>query len=118
MACIFVLFVTSFLVPFLSEVALHGRVVASYIEECRREYEREGVLVEAVTLLEEKGKGFTEEDIPSVFAPSYTFTISSDTITVKPKRGTTVVLQARIRWEGDRVVVVAAENEFIRPFLK
>lgn len=113
-ACIFVFFVSTFVSFFFAKAILHNRFVKAHIEECRKEYEREGVLVEAMALLEEKGKGFTARDVPSLFAPSYTFTIADDTITVKTLKSE--VLQARVRWEGDRVIVVAAENEFVRPF--
>lgn len=114
MACVFVFFVGAFVFSFFVKAILHNRFVRAHIEECRKEYEREGVLVEAIALLEERGKGFTAKDVPSLFAPSYTFTIADGTITVKTPR--LEVLRAWIRWEGDRVVVVAAENEFVRPF--
>lgn len=113
-ACIFVLFVSAFVFAFFTKAILHSRLIRSHIEEYRREYEREGVLVEAITLLEEKGREFVAKDIPSRFAPSYTFTIAGDTITVKTSKAE--VLRAWIRWEGNRVVVVMAENEFVRPF--
>lgn len=116
LACIFILFVSAFILSFLVGAVLHNRFIASHIEECRREYEREGVLVEAISLLEEKGKGFVVKDAPSVFAPSYTFTIVGDTITVKALKSE--VLRAQIRWEGNRVVVILVENAFVRSFLR
>uniref|UniRef100_A0A7V4TVU8 Type II secretion system protein n=2 Tax=Candidatus Caldatribacterium saccharofermentans TaxID=1454753 RepID=A0A7V4TVU8_9BACT len=96
------------------EIALHIRTINAYLREYQEEYTREGVLIEAVTLLEEKGEGFVVANLPSSFAPSYAFTITSDTITLT-KNGE-VVLQAGIRWEGKELSVVYAENNFIRPF--
>ncbi len=113
-ACIFIAFVASFIAPFFVRAILYNRTVTSYTEEFRREYEREGVLVEAIALLEERGRGFAARDISSVFAPSYTFTIADGTIRIRTPKSE--VLRAWIRWEGDKVVVVAVENEFVRPF--
>lgn len=113
-ACIFVFFLGAFISFFFVRAMLHNRFIRAYIEEYRKEYEREGVLVEAIALLEEKGKGFTAKDVPSSFAPSYTFTIANDTITIRTTKSE--VLRAWVQWEGDRVAVVAAENEFVRPF--
>lgn len=113
-ACIFVFFFGAFVSLFFVRAILHSRFVRAHIEECRKEYEREGVLIEAIAFLEEKGKGFTAKDVPSSFVSSYTFTITGDTITIRTTK--LEVLRARIRWEGDRITVVAVENEFVRPF--
>lgn len=117
-ACIFVLFVAAFCSFLFADAMLRGRAVASYIDWWRKEYEREGVFTEAVALLEESEGDFTGVDILSKFASSYTFTITGDTITVKSRRSARTVLRAQIQWEGNRVCVVSAENEFIRPFMQ
>jgi hypothetical protein len=96
------------------EITFHVRTINAYLREYQEEYTREGVLIEAVALLEEKGEGFVATDLPSSFAPSYAFTITSDTITLTKDRE--VVLRAGIRWEGKKLFVVYVENNFVRPF--
>lgn len=109
--------VIALLMFILSEgVLTHARLVEAYFREFQREYEMEGVLAEAVVLLEEKGRGYTTTNAGSSFSPSYAFTITSDTITLT-KDGKTM-LKAKIRWEGERVVVVSAENDFVKPFVQ
>jgi len=95
-------------------VLTHTRFVEACLREFQREYEMEGVLTEAVVLLEEKGRGYTTTNASSSFSPSYTFTITSDTITLT-KNGR-IMLKAKIGWEGERVVVLSAENDFVKPF--
>ncbi|MGQ9622601.1 MAG: hypothetical protein ACUVTO_04055 [Candidatus Caldatribacteriaceae bacterium] len=92
----------------------HARFVEAYLQGFQREYEVEGVLTEAVVLLEGKGRGYTTTNANSSFSPSYTFTITSDTITLT-KNGR-AVLKAKIGWEGEEVVVLSAENDFVKPF--
>lgn len=111
----FLVLVVAISIPLLfRETLIHKRIVEAYIRGYQEEYEIEGVLTEAIALLEEKGEGFVAENIPSSFAPSYKFTLASGTITLT-KDGK-VVLRATIQWQDGKLSVVSAENEVIRPF--
>lgn len=97
-------------------VSSHARFMQAHVEEVKKEYELEGVFWEMVNLLEEKGPGFTGTGLPSSFMPSYTSTITGDTITVI-KNGVSL-LEARFRWNGNTLELVWVENPFVKPYAR
>lgn len=98
-------------------VRSHARFMQAHVEEVKKEYELEGVFWEMVSLLEEKGPGFTQENRESSFMPSYTSTITGDTITVI-KNGV-LLLEARFRWnDDDTLELVWVENPFVKPYAR
>ncbi|MEN3185595.1 MAG: hypothetical protein ABDK92_03020 [Atribacterota bacterium] len=94
----------------------HSQFMQAYVGEVKKEYEIEGVLWETVSLLEERGPGFMQENLVSSFMPSYTVTITGDTITVR--REGVLLLEARFRWKEGVIELLWVENPFVKPYAR
>ncbi|MGQ9747120.1 MAG: hypothetical protein ACUVQZ_05060 [Candidatus Caldatribacteriaceae bacterium] len=94
----------------------HYRFLETHIRKVKEEYELEGVLWEAITLLESQGKGFERENLELSFSPFYRVSITRDTITVS-KEGITF-LRAQFRWQGEEIELIQVEDLFVQPYTR
>jgi len=94
----------------------HSQFLWGHIRKVQEEYETEGVFWEAVSLLEEKGSGFTVKNLASSFIPSYEVTITGDTIAIYKNQ--VLLLEARFRWQNGELQLTWVENPFIRPYAR
>jgi len=94
----------------------HTQFLGAHIRKVQEEYETEGVFWEAVSLLEEKGSGFTVKNLASSFIPSYEVTITGNTIAIYKNQ--VLLLEAQFRWQNGELQLTWVENPFIRPYAR
>lgn len=120
MADIFVILAVGFLLTisswFLSNVALHYQVVDAHIDKFEEEYQIEGVLVEAIQLLKDKGNTFQGDAIPSSYNPIYIFSVGEVNLTINKieDRGKNIppLAEVAFRWEEDGLKIDRVETKY------
>lgn len=120
MADIFVILAVGFLLTisswFLSNVALHYQVVDAHIDKFEEEYQIEGVLVEAIQLLKDKGNAFQGDAIPSSYNPIYIFSVGEVNLTINKieDRGKNIspLAEVAFRWEEDGLKIDRVETKY------
>ncbi len=120
MADIFVILAVGFLLIisswFLSNVVLHYQVVDAHIDKFEEEYQIEGVLVEAIQLLKDKGNAFQGDAIPSSYNPIYIFSVGEVNLTINKieDRGKNIspLAEVAFRWEEDGLKIDRVETKY------
>ena len=120
MADIFVILAVGFLLTisswFLSNVALHYQVVDAHIDKFEEEYQIEGVLVEAIQLLKDKGNAFQGDAIPSSYNPIYIFSVGEVNLTINKiedgGKNISPLAEVAFRWEEDGLKIDRVETTY------
>ena len=138
---IFILIVVGFLLIisswFLSNVFLHYQVVNAHVKKFKEEYQIEGLLVEAIQLLKDKGSTFQEENededenenenegIPSSFNSLFRFSIKEDKLIISKKKEEEKeeekmlpVAEVTFTWEENELKINRIETRYNLPYSK
>ena len=134
---IFILIVVGFLLIisswFLSNVFLHYQVVNAHVKKFKEEYQIEGLLVEAIQLLKDKGSTFQDEDededededIPSSFNSLFRFSIKEDKLIISKKKeeekeeeNMLPVAEVTFTWEENELKINRIETRYNLPYSK
>lgn len=120
MADIFVILVVGCLLTisswFLSNLAMHSQVVNAHTQKFKEEYQIEGLLVEAIQLIKDKGHAFQEKAITSSYNPIYIFSVEDGVLTISKLEGrgknVSPLAEVAFSWQEDGLKIDRVETRY------